>query len=309
MEQEVSQEAAPLRYEYVSSELDGYWAETQYLQILEQLVSKARAGKWQGNRTGVRTVKLVSQTIQWPAWRDPGLLMTKRIHTQSVLRELEWFVRGETNVLVLNAHGVRIWDEWADKHGNLGPIYGAQWRGKGTRHGVDQLMQMAQSLRDNPNDRRMIVSSWQLSDMVNPIGPRMGLPPCHHTFQAIVDDDDRVCLEVMQRSGDCFLGIPFNMASYTVLLHMLAWIAGRRVGHVTHHIADCHLYENHVDVATEQLTRPMPAGHPVRFKMSVDALQGEDTSDRTRVLDLLKYGDLSIEGYTPLPTIKAKVAV
>lgn len=299
----------PLRYDYVSPSLEGYWAETQYLQLLEKLVGKAREGKWRGNRTGVRTAKAVSQTLRWPAFRDAGLLATKRIHVHSVLRELEWFILGETNIAALKEHRVRIWDEWADKDGNLGPIYGAQWRGKGTHHGVDQLMQMARTLRDNPDDRRMIVSSWQLSDMVDPIGPKMGLPPCHHTFQAIVDDDDRVCLEVTQRSGDVFLGIPFNMVSYTVLLHMLAYIAGRKVGYVTHHIADAHLYENHVAAAIEQLRRPMPAGKPVRIAISVGAAPGEGISDRTRMLDLLTYGDLSIEGYSPMPPIKAEVAV
>jgi thymidylate synthase len=215
------------------------------------------------------------------------------VHWKSVVHELIWFLRGDTNVAYLKEHGVSIWDEWADAEGNLGPVYGRQWRAWPTADGgtVDQIRWVVDEIRRNPDSRRLIVSAWNVGEL-----PKMALMPCHTLFQFYVANGKLSC-QLYQRSGDIFLGVPFNIASYALLTHMVAQVCGLGVGDFVHTLGDAHLYNNHVEQARLQLSRePRPLPRVV-LNPAVQALEG------------FRFEDIVLEGYTPHPAIRAPVAV
>jgi thymidylate synthase len=221
------------------------------------------------------------------------LLTTKKVHTKSVIHELLWFLQGSTNVDYLRANGVTIWDEWADAQGELGPVYGYQWRSWPTPSGghVDQIGQVVAQLRANPDSRRLLVSAWNVADI-----PRMALAPCHALFQFYVAEG-RLSCQLYQRSADVFLGVPFNIASYALLTLMVAQVAGLKAGEFVHTLGDAHLYMNHLEQAKLQLTRaprPLPT---MRLNPEV------------KDLFAFRYGDFTLEGYDPAPAIRAPIAV
>jgi thymidylate synthase len=221
------------------------------------------------------------------------LVTTKRLHVKSIIHELLWFLRGETNVRSLNEQGVTIWDEWADERGELGPVYGKQWRSWEGADGssVDQISNLVQAIRTNPDSRRLIVSAWNPSD-VN----KMALPPCHCLFQFYVAEG-RLSCQLYQRSADIFLGVPFNIASYALLVLMVAKVTGLKAGDFVHTLGDAHLYLNHLEQAELQLSRPPRALPHMKLNPTV------------RDLFSFRYEDFSLEGYEPHPHIKAAVAV
>jgi thymidylate synthase len=221
------------------------------------------------------------------------LVTTKKVHWKSVVHELIWFLRGDTNIAYLKEHGVSIWDEWADANGDLGPVYGSQWRAWPTADGgtVDQIRWVVDEIRRNPDSRRLIVSAWNVGEL-----SRMALMPCHTLFQFYVAEG-RLSCQLYQRSGDIFLGVPFNIASYALLTHMVAQVCGLGVGDFVHTLGDAHLYNNHVEQARLQLgrePRPLP-----RVVLNPDV----------RALEDFRFEDIALEGYTPHPAIKAPVAV
>jgi thymidylate synthase len=221
------------------------------------------------------------------------LVTTKRLHLRSIVYELLWFLRGETNISYLNAHGVSIWDDWADETGELGPVYGRQWRSWPARDGstIDQIAQLMELIASNPDSRRLIVTAWNPADV-----DRMALPPCHCLFQFYIAEG-RLSCQLYQRSADIFLGVPFNIASYALLTHMIAHVAGLAPGEFVHTLGDAHLYLNHLGQADEQLKRtPLPLPRLVI---------GRDVGS----LDEFRYEDFDIVGYQAHPHIKAPVAV
>ena len=223
--------------------------DTQYEDLLAQILID---GTPKGDRTGTGTLSMFGTRLHYDLQRGFPLITTKRVHLRSIVAELCWFLRGETNVAWLHERGVTIWDEWADGDGELGPIYGSQWVNWGGA-GVNQLQNVLDTLRANPDDRRMIVSAWNVADL-----PRMALSPCHVLFQFYVADG-RLSCQIYQRSCDMFLGVPFNIASYALLTHMVAQRADLEVGHLTWVGGDTHIYSNHVEQVTEQLSRkPYP---------------------------------------------------
>jgi thymidylate synthase len=260
-----------------------------YLDLLREVRTR---GTRKGDRTGTGTLSLFGAQLRVDLAQGFPLLTTKKIHWKSVAHELLWFLRGESNVRYLRENGVTIWDEWADANGELGPVYGVQWRHWKTANGeVDQIAQVIAELKKNPDSRRLVVSAWNAADL-----PRMALQPCHALFQLYVASG-RLSCQLYQRSADVFLGVPFNIASYALLTHMIAREAGLEVGDFVHSFGDVHLYLNHLEQADEQLSRaprPLP-------KLVIDP-------SVTRVDDV-RFEHLTIEGYDPHPAIKAKVAV
>ncbi len=221
------------------------------------------------------------------------LVTTKKLHTKSIIHELLWFLRGETNIAYLKEHGVRIWDEWADCDGELGPVYGRQWRSwtAGDGKTIDQIAWLIDEIKRNPDSRRLVVSAWNVADL-----PKMALQPCHALFQFYVAGG-RLSCQLYQRSGDIFLGVPFNIASYALLTHMIAQVCNLKIGDFVHTLGDAHLYRNHIDQAREQLTRePMPLP---KLKLN---------SDVRSIFDF-RFGDIIVEGYRSHPSIKAPIAV
>ena len=261
-----------------------------YLDLLRHVLEH---GEQKHDRTGTGTLSVFGWQMRFDLREGFPLVTTKKLHLRSIIHELLWFLRGETNIAYLREHKVTIWDEWADADGNLGPVYGHQWRHwpRGDGGEVDQIRWVVDEIRRNPDSRRLVVSAWNPADL-----PRMALAPCHALFQFHVANG-RLSCQLYQRSGDIFLGVPFNIASYALLTHMVAQACDLQVGDFVHTLGDAHLYLNHLDQAREQLAReprPLP-----RLLLNPE------------VRDVFDFGfdDILIEGYDPLPAIKAPVAV
>ena len=262
----------------------------QYLALLNHILT---TGTDKGDRTGTGTRSVFGYQMRFDLADGFPLLTTKKLHLRSIIHELLWFLRGDTNVHYLQENGVRIWNEWADENGELGPVYGAQWRSWPDGHGgtIDQIRQAIDDIRHNPDSRRIIVSAWNVAQI-----PDMALPPCHAFFQFYVADG-RLSLQLYQRSADSFLGVPFNIASYALLLMMVAQVTGLKPGEFIHTLGDAHLYHNHLDQARLQLTRePRPLPRMVL------------NSEVKDIFDF-KYEDFTLTDYDPHPHIKAEVAV
>ena len=262
----------------------------QYLDLLREVLED---GVVRDDRTGTGTRSVFGRQLRYDLADGFPVLTTKRLHLRSIIVELLWFLRGDTNIDFLHRHGVSIWDEWADEHGDLGPVYGSQWRSWPTRDGrsIDQIAAVVERIRIEPTSRRLIVSAWNVAEVDS-----MALPPCHTLFQFYVANG-RLSCQLYQRSGDLFLGVPFNIASYSLLLMMVAQACGLEAGEFVHTFGDAHLYSNHVDQAREQLARaprPLP-----RMQLNPDVGSVFDFT-----LD-----DFELVGYEPHPPIRAPVAV
>jgi thymidylate synthase len=262
----------------------------QYLDLMQHILHH---GVRKSDRTGTGTLSIFGPQLRFDLARGFPLLTTKKVHLKSIIYELLWFLQGDTNVRFLHEHGVTIWDEWADANGELGPVYGYQWRSWPTPDGghIDQITQVLQELRRNPDSRRLIVSAWNVADI-----PKMKLAPCHAFFQFYVADG-RLSCQLYQRSADLFLGVPFNIASYALLTLMVAQVCGLQPGEFVHTFGDTHLYLNHLDQAREQLQREP---RPLPFMRLNPAV---------RDLFAFRYEDFVLESYNPHPAIKAPVAV
>jgi len=261
-----------------------------YLDLLRHVLEH---GNEKADRTGTGTRSVFGWQMRFELENGFPLLTTKKLHTRSIIHELLWFLRGETNVAYLKQNGVSIWDEWADENGELGPVYGKQWRRWETPDGrpIDQIAQLVDGLKRNPDSRRHIVSAWNPADIA-----RMRLPPCHALFQFYVASG-RLSCQLYQRSADIFLGVPFNVASYALLTLMLAQVCGFQPGDFVHTLGDAHLYVNHLDQAQLQLSRSPRALPTMRLNPEV------------RDLFAFRFEDFSLEGYEPHPHIAAPVAV
>ena len=262
----------------------------QYLDLLSRILNE---GVHKGDRTGTGTLSVFGNQMRFNLRDGFPLLTTKKLHLKSIIYELLWFLRGDTNIHYLQEHGVRIWNEWADEHGDLGPVYGHQWRSWPDYKGgtIDQIANVLEQIKHNPNSRRMLVTAWNPAEV-----EEMALPPCHCLFQFYVADG-RLSLQLYQRSADTFLGVPFNIASYALLLQMMAQVTGLEAGEFIHTTGDTHLYSNHLEQAKLQLTRtprPLP-------KMKINP----DVKD----LFAFKYEDFELVDYNPYPHLSAAVAV
>lgn len=262
----------------------------QYLDLLNRIMTE---GTQKGDRTGTGTISIFGNQMRFNLEDGFPLLTTKKLHLKSIIHELLWFLNGDTNVKYLQDNGVRIWNEWADENGELGPVYGHQWRSWPDYNGgtIDQIQGIVDQLKNNPDSRRMIVNAWNVAEV-----DRMALPPCHTMFQFYVADG-RLSLQLYQRSADTFLGVPFNIASYALLLQMMAQVSGLKAGDFIHTTGDTHLYLNHLEQAKLQLTReprPLP-------KMLINP-------DVKNIFDF-KYEDFQLTDYDPWPHIKAVVSV
>jgi thymidylate synthase len=262
----------------------------QYLDLMKQVLEH---GARKSDRTGTGTLSLFGAQLRFDLNAGFPLLTTKRVHLKSIVHELLWFLRGDTNIKYLTDHGVTIWNEWADANGDLGPIYGYQWRSWPAADGrhIDQMSQVLEQIRKNPDSRRMIVSAWNVADL-----DKMALMPCHAFFQFYVADGALSC-QLYQRSADLFLGVPFNIASYALLTLMIAQVCGLKRGEFVHTFGDTHLYLNHLEQAREQLARAPRTLPVMRLNPAV------------RDLFAFRYEDFTLEAYDPHPAIKAPIAV
>ena len=262
----------------------------QYQDLLRHVLEH---GTGKSDRTGTGTRSVFGWQMRFDLAKGFPLLTTKKLHLRSIVHELLWILKGETNIAYLRDNKVSIWDEWADAQGELGPVYGKQWRrwSAGDGRQIDQIRWVVDEIKRNPDSRRLIVSAWNVADL-----PQMALMPCHTLFQFYVADGKLSC-QLYQRSGDIFLGVPFNIASYALLTHMVAQVTGLGVGDFVHTLGDAHLYSNHCDQAREQLARTPRALPTLKLNASVDDLFA------------FRFDDIAIEGYDPLPAIKAPVAV
>ncbi len=262
----------------------------QYLDLMRHVQTH---GHQKSDRTGTGTVSVFGYQMRFDLAQGFPLVTTKKCHLKSIIHELLWFLQGSTNIQYLKDNGVSIWDEWADENGNLGPVYGYQWRSWPTPDGrhIDQIAQVVEQIRNNPDSRRLIVSAWNVADV-----DKMKLPPCHAFFQFYVADGKLSC-QLYQRSADIFLGVPFNIASYALLTMMMAQVCGLQLGDFVHTLGDAHLYLNHMEQTREQLSR-QPRVLPV-MKINPDV---------KRIFDF-KFEDFTLEGYEPHPAIRAPVAV
>lgn len=262
----------------------------QYHELLKTILDK---GVTKTDRTGTGTKSIFGYQMRFDLAQGFPLITTKKLHTKSIVHELLWFLKGETNIKYLKDNGVSIWDEWADENGNLGNIYGHQWRSWQTPNGqsIDQISQVISQIKNSPDSRRLIVSAWNVADINT-----MVLPPCHVLFQFYVAEGKLSCL-LYQRSADVFLGVPFNIASYALLTHMVAQVCGLQVGEFVHTLGDAHLYLNHLEQANLQLSRepkPLP-----QLQMNLEV----------KDIFAFTYEDIQFLNYEPHPAIKAKVAV
>lgn len=262
----------------------------QYHDLMRHVLAH---GHRKPDRTGTGTLSVFGYQMRFDLAQGFPLLTTKKVHLKSIIHELLWFLQGSTNIRYLKEHGVTIWDEWADGNGDLGPVYGYQWRSWPRPDGthIDQIAQVIQMIRKTPDSRRLIVSAWNVADV-----DRMKLPPCHAFFQFYVADG-RLSCQLYQRSADIFLGVPFNIASYALLTMMVAQVCGLQPGEFVHTLGDAHIYNNHIEQVREQLSReprPLPVMH---INPAVNDIFG------------FKFEDFTLEGYDPHPAIKAPVAV
>lgn len=262
----------------------------QYHELMQRILDE---GTQKGDRTGTGTISVFGHQMRFDLSEGFPVVTTKKLHLRSIIHELLWFLKGDQNISYLKDNGVSIWDEWADEDGNLGPVYGVQWRSWAGADGqtIDQIAQVVNDIKNNPNSRRLIVSAWNVSDV-----PNMALPPCHAFFQFYVADGKLSC-QLYQRSADVFLGVPFNIASYALLTMMVAQVCDLEPGEFVHTLGDAHLYSNHIEQANLQLSRdfrPLPT-----MKMNPD------------VKDIFnfKFEDFELVSYDPHPHIKAAVAV
>ena len=262
----------------------------QYLNLLNRIMTE---GTKKTDRTGTGTISIFGHQMRFNMEDGFPLLTTKKLHLKSIIHELIWFLQGDTNVKYLQENGVRIWNEWADENGELGPVYGHQWRSWPDYDGgtIDQIQNVVDLIRHHPDSRRMIVSAWNVAEVKD-----MALPPCHTLFQFYVAEG-KLSLQLYQRSADTFLGVPFNIASYALLLQMMAQVTGLKVGEFIHTTGDTHLYLNHLEQAKLQLTRE-PRPLPI-MKLNPDV----------KDIFSFKYEDFQLEDYNPWPHIKAEVSV
>ena len=262
----------------------------QYLDLLNKIMTE---GVVKGDRTGTGTKSIFGYQMRFNLSEGFPLLTTKKVHLKSIIHELLWFLAGDTNIKYLNDNKVTIWDEWADENGDLGHVYGYQWRSWPTPDGshIDQISQLVEQIKNNPNSRRLIVSAWNVADIDN-----MALPPCHALFQFYVADG-RLSCQLYQRSADVFLGVPFNIASYALLTMMIAQVTGLQPGEFVHTLGDTHIYLNHFEQVQTQLERT-PRALP-RMKINPDV----------KSIFNFRYEDFTLEEYDPYPTIKAPIAV
>ena len=262
----------------------------EYLTLLEHVKLN---GQKKEDRTGTGTLSVFGYQMRFNLNDGFPLLTTKKVHLKSVIYELLWFLSGDTNIKFLKDNGVSIWDEWADENGNLGPVYGHQWRSWPTSEGneIDQISNLINQIKKTPDSRRLIVSAWNVGEI-----NKMKLPPCHCFFQFYVADG-RLSCQLYQRSADIFLGVPFNIASYALLTQMIAHVCGLECGEFIHTLGDAHIYTNHIDQVNEQLSRKPKKLPQIKINPSVK-----------NIFDF-KYEDFSLEGYDPYPLIKAPVAV
>ncbi|MCT8972649.1 thymidylate synthase [Microbaculum marinisediminis] len=262
----------------------------QYQDLLRRILDD---GLEKDDRTGTGTRSVFGHQMRFDLAEGFPMVTTKKLHLKSIVHELLWFLKGDTNIAYLKEHGVRIWDEWADENGDLGPVYGHQWRSWPTPDGgaIDQISQVVAQIRSNPDSRRLIVTAWNPADV-----EKMALPPCHCLFQFWVGDGKLSC-QLYQRSADVFLGVPFNIASYALLTMMVAQVTGLKPGDFVHTLGDAHLYSNHLEQARLQLSRPPRPLPTMHINPAVTDIFG------------FVYEDFALEGYDPHPHIKAEVAV
>ncbi|QEN03772.1 thymidylate synthase [Thiospirochaeta perfilievii] len=262
----------------------------QYLDLLKHVID---SGTQKGDRTGTGTISTFGYQMRFNLEEGFPLVTTKKVHVKSIIHELLWFLKGDTNIKYLKDNGVRIWNEWADDNGELGPVYGSQWRSWPTANGkhIDQITQVINSIKTNPDSRRHIVSAWNVGELDN-----MALPPCHAFFQFYVNDG-KLSLQLYQRSADIFLGVPFNIASYGILLAMVAQVTGLKPSEFIHTIGDAHIYNNHIQQVNLQLSRDPKTLPTLKINPEV-----------TDIFDF-KYEDFTFENYTCHPGIKGEISV